>query len=123
MKENEKQKEQYRSGVIGKAIATFGGAIQIGIHGWKDKHGSDDVEKVALSLSEIKKALNVGDRIPDDAELYPPQIWMVFNNMTSIDMMRNALDCLEHFLKTGEFPDDFTSYPRGTTTTTEPPSE
>ena len=111
MRENKKHKEQYRSGVIGKATATFGGAIQISLHGLKDKHGSGKVEKVALSLSEIKKALNVGDYIPDDAELYPPQIWLEFNNLTSIDMMRNALDCLEHFFKTGKFPVESAIYP------------
>lgn len=95
--------KEYRSGIIGRARANFGGAIQIRIHGGDGK--------AAVSLSEVKQPLNVGDRIPDDAELYPPQVWLAFDNLTSIDMMRDALDCLEVYLKTGDFPKP-SKYPR-----------
>ena len=107
--------------MIGQATAKFGGAIEIGIHGWKNKQM--DPEKVAISLRELKKPLNAGDEIPDGAETYPPQIWLEFNNLTSINLMRDALDCLEHFLKAGDFPKDDSEYPRSKPhPTPEPPS-
>ena len=117
---NNEENKPYRSGVIGQATAKFGGSIEIGIHGWKNKQLTP--EKVAISLRELKKPLNAGDEIPDGAETYPPQIWLEFNNLTSINLMRDALDCLEQFLKTGNFPDDDTKRRNRTPTTPEPPS-
>jgi len=98
----------YRSGIIGRARAKFGGAIQIGIHGGV---GSDK-GKVAISLAEVKEQVGVGKELPDGVEKYGPQVWLVFDNLTSIDMMRDALDCLEEYLKTSSFPKANGKYPK-----------
>ena len=98
----------YKSGIIGRAHAKFGGAIQISILGGV----RGDKGKVAILLSEIKEQVGVGKELPDGVEKYGPQVWMEFDNLTSIDMMRDALDCLEEYLKTGSFPKANGKYPR-----------
>ena len=98
----------YRSGIIGRAHAKFGGAIRIGIHGGVRSCKG----RVAISLSEVKEQVGVGNMLPEGVEKYGPQVWLEFDNLTSIDMMRDALDCLEVYLKTGSFPEATAKYPR-----------
>ena len=98
----------YRSGIIGRARAKFGGAIQISVHGGV----RGDMGRVAISLSEVKEQVGVGNMLPEGVEKYRPQVWLEFDNLTSIDIMRDALDCLEEYLKTGNFPEANGKYPR-----------
>ena len=102
--------DKYRSGIIGKARVKFGGAIRIGIHGGV----LNDSDKViaAISLSEVMEPTDVGNEVPESTKDFGQQVWLEFNNLTSIDMMRDALDCLEEYLKTSSFPKANGKYPK-----------
>jgi hypothetical protein len=96
----------YRSGIIGRARVKFGGAIKITVHGGIEH----DEVRVAVSLSEVKEQIGVGEKIPDNIENYGTQVWLEFNNIISIDMLRDALDCVEEYIKTGGFQES--RYPK-----------
>lgn len=83
--------------VRGRAEAVFGGAILIGI-GYNEKDNTG-----AIMLSEAEKNLGVGAEI-GDTKSYDPQVVLVFNDLRSIDVMRDALDNLEYAFKYKHLP-------------------
>ena len=91
------QNTDYQSGITGRAQVRFGGKIRIGI-GYSAEHNWG-----GISLGELKDTYKVGEDIPQDAEEYPTQVTLMFDNLTSIDMMRDALDNLESAFKDGDF--------------------
>ena len=92
-----KQNTDYQSGITGRAQVRYGGKIHIGI-GYSKERNLGFIE-----LRELKDNYEVGADIPKGADEYNTQVSLVFNNLTSIDMMRDALDNLESAFKDGAF--------------------
>lgn len=89
--------DEVRSYVRGRAEAVFGGAIKVSI-------GYDKAtESGAIMLSEIEKNIGIGAEI-GDTKSYDPQVVLVFNDIRSIDVMRDALDNLEYAFKYKHLP-------------------
>lgn len=91
------QNIEYQSGITGRAQVRFGGKIRINIcYSPESKQGG-------LGLSELKDTYKVGEEISETSEEYPIQVTLLFDNLESIDILRNALDDLESAFKYGGF--------------------
>ena len=86
-----------KSHITGAATIVFGGAIGIGIH------YNNEENEVGIYFSELKEQLEAGSDI-GDRETYDPQVVLVFDNMTSINVVRQAIDLAERTLKDGVIP-------------------
>ena len=91
------QNTKYESGITGRAQVRFGGKIHIGI-GYSGEHNWG-----GISLSELKETYKVAEEIPENANEYPTQVTLMFDNLESIDILRDALDNLESAFKDGDF--------------------
>lgn len=91
---------KYESGITGRAQVRFGGKIHIGI-GYDGKRNWG-----GISLSELKGSYKVGEEVAENAREYPTQVTLMFDNLESIDILRDALDNLESAFKDGEFLKD-----------------
>ena len=88
--------EKYHSGITGRALVNFGGKI----HVWL---GFNDEENIgSLVLAETKESHNVGDNLPKGVAEYEPQVILRFDNIESINIVRDGLDLLERALKDGK---------------------
>ena len=83
---------EVKSYVRGRAEAVFGGAIGISI-GYDEKSDAG-----IIALSELEEQLGVNAEI-GSTKFYEPQVFLVFNNLHSIEAMRDALDNIEYALK------------------------
>lgn len=88
---------EYRSGITGRAQVRFGGRIHIGV-GY-----SPDTKVGGIGLHELKEEYQVGADLPKNPEQYDEQVTLVFNNLESIEIVRDALDMLETAFKYGDF--------------------
>lgn len=84
------------SGINGRATAVFGGAILIQV--------GYEPEKMTgvIALAELENQQEVGSKLKDGTGYYNPQINLVFKDLGSIDILRDALDNLEYSFKHGE---------------------
>lgn len=81
--------------IRGKAEVVFGGAIKI-------MCGTSTDGDFVLGLAELKEQKKVGDTAENE-EAYDPQVLLVFNNLDSVTIVRNALECVEQWYKEGYF--------------------
>ena len=86
--------------ITGQAIAVFGGQIKLGV-GYNDETKSSFV-----SMSQLVEEHTVGGAIKKDAKTYGEQIILVFNNLESIKVLRDALDIVEVAIKENGIPKD-----------------
>ena len=85
-----------KSGIRGRATAVFGGAILI-------QAGYDPKKMTGIiSIAELENQQEVGSKLKEGTGYYNPQINLVFNDLGSIDILRDALDNLEYSFKHGE---------------------
>lgn len=89
---------EHKSFIVGRSQVVFGGAIQIS-SGYDTKNN-----KGVILFSELKEPLNVGDTLPENAEAYDPQVQLVFDNIWSLDILRDAIDNVEQAFKYGNLP-------------------
>ena len=84
-----------KSEIIGRAYATFGGQIQISI-GWSEE------ERIgSIHLAQLKENIGLGNPIPQGSETYDTQVILAFQNIESLNLMRDAIDYLEEVFKNG----------------------
>ena len=76
--------QNYESGIFGKAEVRFGGKIAIHIVDYKGTktHG--------IALCELFKKGTVGEPAPTPQH-HDPQVFLVFDNIKSVEMLENAL--------------------------------
>lgn len=85
-----------KSCILGKGTVVFGGGIQLFVE-------YDPESKTAsVKFAELKQPLKPGENIPFGAKTYDPQVCFVFDEIKSIDIVREALDIAEYTLKHGE---------------------
>lgn len=92
--------QDYESGITGRSKVRFGGKIHM-YTSYSAKHNCG-----CISFSELKDSYKVGEEIAENASEYPKQVSLMFDNLVSIDMLRDALDNLESAFKNGEFLKD-----------------
>ena len=81
--------------IRGKAEVIFGGSIKI-------LCGTNHAGECLLAFSELKEQMKVGEHM-GDADSYDPQVFFVFDNLDSVTIVRDALECIEKYFKEGEF--------------------
>ena len=92
-----------KSFIVGCARVYFGGKIALSV-------GYDPDTKIAgVIMSELKEQNVPGERIknPDN---YGDQVQLVFDNLESINVLREALDIAERSIKDNNLPDEFGSF-------------
>ena len=89
------EKPKYESGIYGKAEARFGGKIAVGVVTFM---GKDGIERHGITLSEFYNVGEVG-RTPKDQRLHDPQIYLVFDNIKSVDIVELALTTVRENMK------------------------
>lgn len=89
------EKPKYESGIYGKAEARFGGKIYVDVVRFT---GKDGVERHGITLSEFYNGGEVGST-PADQRLHDPQIYLVFDNMKSVEMVELALASVRELMK------------------------
>ena len=90
-----KEKPKYESGIYGKAEARFGGKIYVDVVRFT---GKDGIERHGITLSEFYNGGEVGST-PADQRLHDPQIYLVFDNMKSVEMVELALATVREMMK------------------------
>lgn len=80
-------------------LVKFGGSILINI-GYNDKTGA-----TGLLFSETKEEHKPGEKLTEGEETYGGQVQFEFDNLKSLEILRNALDLCEYALKYGEIPE------------------
>lgn len=93
MRENNKPK--YESGIFGRAEARFGGKISINVVKFTN---TNNVEKYGITLSEFYHGGEVGEVVTDQ-RLHDPQIFLIFDNVKSIDGLERALESVREYMK------------------------
>ena len=88
-------KPKYESGIYGKAEARFGGKIYVDVVRFT---GKDSIERHGITLSEFYNGGEVGST-PADQRLHDPQIYLVFDNMKSVEMVELALASVRELMK------------------------
>lgn len=88
-------KPKYESGIFGKAEARFGGKISIDVVKFTNTY---NVEKYGITLSEFYHGGEVGD-VPTDQRVHDPQIFLIFDNVKSIDVLERALESVRERIK------------------------
>ena len=83
--------------ILGEAEVVFGGSIAV------PSYYDPNTKTGAISFNELKEQKGVGEDIKDDDEMLEPQVWLIFNNVESINVVRRALNRVEYALKNGEF--------------------
>ena len=91
----EENKPKYESGIYGKAEARFGGKIAIDVVRFT---GGDGQERHGITLAEFYNGSNVGDT-PEDQRTHDPQIYLVFDNIKSVELMEVALASVRENMK------------------------
>ena len=86
---------KYESGIYVKAEVRFGGKIFVDVVRFT---GKDGIERHGLMLSEFYNGGEVGST-PEDQRLHDPQIYLVFNNMKSVEMVELALATVREMMK------------------------
>ena len=81
--------------IRGQAEVFFGGSIKI-------LCGTNNEGKCLLAFSELNEQMKVGENM-GDADSYDPQVFLVFDNLDSVTIVRDALECIEKYFKEGEF--------------------
>ena len=89
------EKPKYESGIYGKAEARFGGKIFVDVVRFT---GKDGVERHGITLSEFYNGGEVGST-PADQRLHDPQIYLVFDNMKSVELVELALATVREMMK------------------------
>ena len=89
------EKPKYESGIYGKAEARFGGKIFVDVVRFT---GKDGVERHGITLSEFYNGGAVGST-PTDQRLHDPQIYLVFDNMKSVEIVELALATVREMMK------------------------
>lgn len=92
---SENNKPKYESGIFGKAEARFGGKISIDVVKFTNTY---NVEKYGITLSEFYHGGKVGD-VPTDQRVHDPQIFLIFDNVKSIDVLERALESVRERIK------------------------
>ena len=92
---SESSKPKYESGIFGKAEARFGGKISINVVKFTN---TNNVEKYGITLSEFYHGGEVGD-VPTDQRIHDPQIFLIFDNVKSIDGLEQALESVRERIK------------------------
>lgn len=92
---SESNKLKYESGIFGKAEARFGGKISIDVVKFTN---TNNVEKYGITLSEFYHGGEVGT-VPTDQRLHDPQIFLIFDNVKSIDGLERALESVREYMK------------------------
>ena len=89
------EKPKYESGIYGKAEARFGGKIFVDVVRFT---GRDGIERHGITLAEFYNGGKVGET-PEDQRLHDPQIYLVFDNMKSVEMVELALATVRENMK------------------------
>ena len=92
---SENNKPKYESGIFGKAEARFGGKISINVVKFTN---TNNVKKYGITLSEFYHGGEVGS-VPTDQRLHDPQIFLIFDNVKSIDRLEQALESVREYMK------------------------
>ena len=96
---------EHKSFIVWRSQVVFGGAIQIS-SGYDTKNN-----KGVILFSELKEPLNVGDTLPENAEAYDPQVQLVFDNIWSLNILRDAIDNVEQAFKYFKFREPIDKFP------------
>lgn len=91
----EENKPKYESGIYGKAEARFGGKIFVDVVTFT---GRDDVKRHGITLAEFYNGGKVGGT-PADQRLHDPQIYLVFDNIKSVEILEVALASVRENMK------------------------
>ena len=89
------EKPKYESGIYGKAEACFGGKIFVDVVRFTCRDG---IERHGITLAEFYNGGKVGET-PEDQRLHDPQIYLVFDNMKSVEMVEWALATVRENMK------------------------
>ena len=86
------QEPNYESGIYGKAEVRFGGKIAIDVVGYQTKkiHG--------IALAEFYQKGTVGQN-PPTQQHHEPQVFLIFDNMKSVEMLEAALMTVRENIK------------------------
>lgn len=87
--------DKIRFGITGNAFIAFGGG-KVLIEGG----GNKEMNVGVIALSEVKDKSSTDDR-------YDTQVQMVFPNLKSINILRDALNGLEDMFKSGEIKEQY----------------
>lgn len=96
------------SGIKGRAVAVFGGGILV-----QTGYNPDNMTGV-ISLAELENVQEPGSKIKEGTGYYNPQCYLVFKDLASLDIMRDALDNIEFAFKHGELRDTIKELPNRT---------
>lgn len=84
--------KERRTSITGHATVVFGGGIGAGLTRCDD--GS-----VLIALCEMKTPVKTGEQVTKDMEHYDFQVFMNFDTLESLNVVRGWLDSVEDLLK------------------------
>ena len=96
------------SGIKGRVVAVFGGGILV-----QTGYNPDNMTGV-ISLAELENVQEPGSKIKEGTGYYNPQCYLVFKDLASLDIMRDALDNIEFAFKHGGLRDSIKELPNRT---------
>ena len=94
-----------QSGIKGRSVVVFGGAILVQT-GYNPERTTG-----VVSFAELENVQETGSHIKDGTGYYDPQCYLVFNDLASIDILRDALDNIEYAFKHGELRESIKELP------------
>ena len=89
------ENNEYRSGIYGRAEVRFGGKIFVDAVTF---HGMDGRDRHGLTLAEFYTNGEVGAP-PADQRIHEAQVFMVFDNIRSVEMVEQALMTIREDMK------------------------